>query len=109
MGQAKELESLVSDLNNKDAYVRANAAKDLGWMQNNIAIKPLIKAIDDRSGRVRELSLWALSNIAAVHPKSPELREGGPIFRKMLKDRDWYARRYAATLLGKIGSTKAIP
>jgi HEAT repeat protein len=71
------------------------AAKILGEIRDNRAVRSLSDALLDPDPEVRSAATWALGQIA--DPAS------GSIVASMLRDLVWYVRAHAAEALGKIG------
>jgi HEAT repeat protein len=92
-GVADEVERLIGDLNNKDPKVVLVAIKALGQIGDPRAVGPLIVALKDQNGDVRDAAAKALVQIGApaVEPLSMALR-----------DRNGNIRRLAARVLGEL-------
>jgi HEAT repeat protein len=77
------------------------AAKILGEIRDNRAVRSLSDALLDPDPDVRSAATWALGQIA--DPGS------GSIVSSMLRDLVWYVRAHAAEALGKIGDIHYVP
>jgi HEAT repeat protein len=121
--------------NDKDPYVKANAALALGMINDSKAAVPLAQALKDEDVNVRRGSAVALvelatrdikvgqaedslllalndtdgtvrANAATALGNIKDKRAVNPLMRS-LADRDWSVRRYAAYALGSIGDPRA--
>jgi hypothetical protein len=75
----------------------AEALREMG----EAAVEPLIKALRDRSSRIRANAAWVLGRLKDERSVEPLV--------KALKDGSAGVRAYAALALGKIGDKKAVP
>ena len=93
------VQPLIRALKYKEWYVRKRAAYILGKIGDKRAIRPLIEALRDEDADVRYAATEALVRIGkpAVQP-----------LIKALKYKEWYVRKRAAYILGKIGDKRAI-
>ena len=66
-----QLETLVRDLWDEDARLRADAAYELGFVKEPRSSKALLKALGDKEEKVREMAVGALSRLgeAGAIPK----------------------------------------
>ncbi len=92
---------LIQLLKDKNAEVRANAAKALGDLNDKRAVPGLIDALKDRHVIVRRSAAYALSNIGD--------ERAVPGLINALKDEDAEVRAYAARALGNRGDKRAFP
>src|SRR5262245_43609647 len=58
-----QLETLVRDLRDEDAELRADAAYELGFITEPQSSKALLGALDDKEEKVREMAIGALSRL----------------------------------------------
>ena len=101
IGDSRAVEPLIEALEDKERYVRYNAADALGKISDKRAVEPLIKALEDKDQYVREIAADALVKIGngAVEPLIKTLEN---------KDKGGYVCYSAADALGKIGDKRAI-
>ena len=95
---AANVERLIEELGDENAYVRRMATEALARSapHGKVAIEPLIQALGDEDAGVR-------SNAAAALEKfGPEASASAPALIAALKDEIMSVRRSAATALGKI-------
>ncbi len=92
---------LIQLLKDKNAEVRANAAKALGDLNDKRAVPGLIDALKDTHVIVRRKAGFALSNIGD--------ERSVPGLINALKDEDAEVRAYAARALGNRGDKRAFP
>ena len=126
---SKKLEQLLTELKSEDAVTRKYAAEDLGDLQNEQAIEPLITLFDDIEKSVQEAAVEALKQIggkATVVAVSPLLRSEKVSSRnfasdilvetgdsaieelaQLIHDDDHDVRKFAVDILGLIGSKEA--
>ncbi|MFA5579712.1 MAG: HEAT repeat domain-containing protein [Methanothrix sp.] len=136
-GDAREVNSIIVALTDKDSNVRLRAAQALGEMGNAEAVDPLIDALGDDEWEVRRKAAWALGEIGdprAIEPLSylsvkdsdSDVRnEAKDALKKRvfgdtgdardvysiivaLTDRDSNVRLRAAQALGEIGNAEAV-
>jgi hypothetical protein len=93
--------SAIINLSNSSAAKRASAAKDLGQPDNQDAVLPLLKALDDADAKVRVTAADSLGKIG-----SPRAVNG---LVELLTDPSPLLRMVAARALGLIGSDRARP
>jgi HEAT repeat protein len=88
---------LIDSLEDKDAVIRANAARALGFIGDPQAISALTKALKDPERNVRRAAVYGLGEIQ-------EAKGSGavPALVMALKDEYWFVRSEAAQALGKI-------
>jgi HEAT repeat protein len=93
------LPDLLRALDNKEATVRAIAAKALGDLRfdGQPAVSHLLKALHDPDELVRRFALESLNKIGAPDRSDAKLLIGA------LKDKDLEVRAYAARALGRLG------
>jgi HEAT repeat protein len=122
---------LVRRLHDPHWLVRAKAAEDLGRMRDPVALEGLIQALNDEEKQVRIRAAEGLGKIGdpkAIEPlvaamvygfvdntarySSEALADIGqpalPALVNALRSKDRYQRGYAASALGRIGSTTAV-
>ena len=90
-----------AQLGNADPLIREAAAEVIGEIEDAMAAKDLVAALEDSVFAVRQKAAWALGRIKAreaAHPLIP-----------LLQDRSPKVRFAAATALGEIGSAEAVP
>ncbi|HZD43860.1 MAG TPA: HEAT repeat domain-containing protein [Methanomicrobiales archaeon] len=100
MKASKDVPRLIEALlYSEDMIARSRAAEVLGELQNGLAIEPLIVALTDPYSNVRESAATALTNFGdeAVDPLLDALRDVNDT-----------KRSYAAGILGRIASERAI-
>lgn len=101
-GAEREVEALVPALADREAAVRAEAARSLGELEDPRSVEALSRALrTDESAEVRRMAAWALGEIedpAAVPALDHAIRN----------DADVEVRRMAAWALGEIESPAAV-
>lgn len=96
--------ALVIALKDKDVEVRGAAAFALGEYADAQAIEPLARALTDKSEFVRAQSARALgANGRAAVRAVPNL------IRALTSDSEYEVKRQAASALGEIGDSSALP
>jgi HEAT repeat protein len=98
IGDASNVESLITVLKDEDENVRQTAAKVLGQIRDSKAVDPLIVVLDDSNADVRETAAEALRQIGNTHIVEPLIVA---LRNKSLAHR-------AATFLGQIGDMRAV-
>jgi HEAT repeat protein len=78
------------------------AARALGEVRNRNAVPALIATLADADGRVRELAVWALSELK-------DARAVAALCNVLLSDSRIDVRRGAAEALGEIRNAEALP
>lgn len=128
--QPATLEQLINALENRNDFVRANAAVLLGNLEDGRAIAPLIATLGDRNDTVRGNAAEALGKIKddrvvnllrlALRDSDENIRRGAAealgrlgimevdLLIHALIDEEWAVRRSAAIALGRLGNVKAI-
>lgn len=109
--KADDVPPLIAKLKDKDAKVRAEAAKEIGYIGSvkaaftKSAVAPLIDVLKDSDANVRKEAASALGEI------KPDRKLAIPALTEMLKDKDNGVRAAAATALGNFGaaSKDALP
>lgn len=136
IGDKRAVEPLIMAMKDMNSQVRSKVATALGIIGDNRAVEPLIKALKDRDQNVKLKAIIALSLIRddrAIEPLIPllfdktsdvqkEVRNalikiGEPAVESIIKFAENYnnhnienfSLRSNYSLLGKIGSPKAIP
>jgi len=127
----KDVNTLISELSDKNPNIRVGAAEALGKSDDKRAIEHLIKAMKDENMMVRRNAadaLVELGDLRAVEPLIKALQDRelsvrthaaanlGKVFDKRaikplvdsLQDKDWSVRKNAAESLGKIGDNIAV-
>ncbi|MDI6718784.1 MAG: HEAT repeat domain-containing protein [Methanomicrobiales archaeon] len=100
MKVARDVPRLIETLlYSEDMFARARAAEILGELQNGLAIEPLVEALADSHASVRENAAEALRKFGDMAVDS---------LIDALGDRSETKRSYAAGILGRIGSEKAV-
>ena len=97
--QARNFDSLLKALSNRDDDIREKAARELGDLRDQRAVAALIPLLKDNDWSVRSavvVSLGKLGNREAIKPLIP-----------MLKDTDEDVRRLAVDALKRIGGPDA--
>ena len=94
------VQSLNTSLQNKDLWVRSDAAKSLGKIGNDKAVDGLNTALQDKD-------LWVRSDVAKSLGKIGNDKAVDGLITA-LQDADSRVRYYAAEALGKIGNDKAV-
>lgn len=96
-----EVESLIRQLKNPDAYYRAQAADRLGWLNDNQAVLPLIEALNDEDAIVRRSAVESLERLADKKALTPLILA--------LKDKDFSVRKVVVSALKKFNDEQAVP
>ena len=93
---------LITLLSDADPWARIAASRALGELRSRTAVPALFVTLGDVDARVRELAVWALSEIK-------DRREVAPLCNVLLSDLSADVRRGAAEALGEIRSAEALP
>jgi len=89
-------------LGDADDWVRMAAARALGEVRDSRALSKLVATLSDDNWRVRELVVWALSEMK-------DERAVTALCNVLLSDARVEVRRGAAEALGEIRSSEALP
>lgn len=109
--KAEDVPPLIAKLKDKDAKVRAEAVKEIGYIGavkaafTKAAVAPLIDVLKDSDANVRREAATALGDI------KPDRKLAIPALTELLKDKDNGVRAAAASSLGSFGtaSKDALP
>lgn len=96
----KNLNELISDLQNRNPEVRLQAAWALGDRENDSAVPALIKALKDKDPEVRGMVAWALGEIKDKRAMVP--------LSESLDDENSYALEMMVKALGEFEDETAV-
>ena len=97
----KDFPSLISQLENRDSFLRKEAARALGELGDSRAIEPLVNALGDQNLDVRASARRALE-------KHADDKLTVELLIKTLKDKRVWVRDEATYLLSEIGDERAV-
>jgi hypothetical protein len=102
-GHTPATPAIESRLTSAQPELRVAAARALGRLEAESAVRALIVALDDEVWPVRAVAAWALGRIAAAgQPAAAAALE--PLAAR-LGDRAWWVRRHAAYALWELGES----
>lgn len=104
----KTKELLLGGLQDIDDEFRKSSVKILAKIGDAKAIGPLLAALKDKRSDVRFQAQHSLSQIDPKWPKSKAANEAVASLIEALKDEDKDARRFVASVLGRIGDARAV-
>jgi HEAT repeat protein len=99
IGDSRAVKPLIATLGHLDRDVHGEAAEALSRMAEP-AVEPLIAALQDKYGRVRQAAAWALGEIGDPRAVEP--------LTAILQDEDSRVRSLATEALRKIGTSEAL-